>query len=327
MKTYVIEAIKRIKRFSEEFNVKTTLCDKTWTVFNDSGENEVYIFQPDGTAYVTNNGIGIKGQWEWVSANNSLIINKDGNVIMLHPEFIDNTVLALTLDGTNKMAFLIEQGNKKAFEAKTLAQLEQYFVEKEKQLIDEEKERIERDRLQEIEDERNRKEKEKERLAQEERERKEEEAKQLKKEAKELSEKLKPKWFTNLEMSSLIVGLIAGCFVGVFVAIPIFDYLSEELVFTSNVDEDNFIVFKLIQYIEDLLEVVFLFIITYGVPILVVGFFALGSAGLLMTIVTTPFKSLARKKFEANLEKWHEENPMDKRYQYIEFDTTESGSK
>ena len=174
MKTYVIEAIKRIKRFSEEFNVKTTLCDKTWTVFNDSGENEVYIFQPNGTAYVTNNGIGIKGQWEWVSANNSLIINKDGNVIMLHPEFIDNTVLALTLDGTNKMAFLIEQGNKKAFEAKTLAQLEQYFIEKEKLLIAEQNHRIEEENRKRLEEENRRK-------AEEERKREEDRKELLKK--------------------------------------------------------------------------------------------------------------------------------------------------
>ena len=176
MKTYFLDVIKRIKRFSEEFNVQTTLCDKTWTVFNDTGEREVYIFQPDGTVFITSNGIGIKGKWHWLSANRSLIINKDDNVMMFHPEFIDNTILALTLDGTSKMAFLIEQGNKNAFAAKTLSQLEDYFVIKEKKLIEDEKQRQEEEKKRKEEEERKRKEEEeKRRKEEEERKRKEEE--------------------------------------------------------------------------------------------------------------------------------------------------------
>ena len=142
MKTYFLDAIKRIKRFSEKFNVSTTLCDKTWVVFNDTGEREVYIFLPDESVFITSDGIGIKGKWHWVSANESLIINKDDNVLMFHPAFIDNTILALTLDGTNKMAFLIEQGNQNAFAAKNLSQLEKYFERKEQELIQAENDRI-----------------------------------------------------------------------------------------------------------------------------------------------------------------------------------------
>lgn len=151
MKTYVLEAIKRIKRFSEKFDVSTTLCDKTWVVFNDTGERELYIFQPDGTTFITKNGVGIKGKWHWISANQSLIINKDDNVIMLHPEYIDKTILALNIDGTNKMAFLIEEKHLKSFPANTLAQLEQYFIRKERYLIEKDKLRVEWDRLNRIE--------------------------------------------------------------------------------------------------------------------------------------------------------------------------------
>lgn len=151
MKTYVLEAIKRIKRFSEKFDVSTTLCDKTWVVFNDTGERELYIFQPDGTTFITKNGVGIKGKWHWVSANQSLIINKDDNVIMLHPEYIDKTILALNIDGTNKMAFLIEEKHLESFPANTLAQLEQYFIRKERYLIEKDKLRVEWDRLNRIE--------------------------------------------------------------------------------------------------------------------------------------------------------------------------------
>ena len=164
MKTYILDAYKRIKRFSEKFDVSTTLCDRTWVVFNDTGERELYIFQPDGTAFITKNGVGIKGKWHWVSANQSLIINKDDNVIMLHPEYIDKTILALNLDGTNKMAFLIEEKHLKTFSAKTLNELEQYFVNKEKLLIAEQNRKIEEENRKRIEEEKRRKAEEEERL-------------------------------------------------------------------------------------------------------------------------------------------------------------------
>lgn len=227
MKTYFLDVIKRIKRFSEEFNVQTTLCDKTWTVFNDTGEREVYIFQPDGTVFITSNGIGIKGIWHWVSANRSLIINKDDNVMMFHPEFIDNTILALTLDGTSKMAFLIEQGNKNAFAAKTLAQLENYFVIKEKKLIEDEKQRQEEEKRRREEEERKRKEEEKKRKqeeedkkrrAEEEKRRKDEEERKRKedernkKEAMKLINQLDGSWTFTLPCF-LIAGISALLFI------------------------------------------------------------------------------------------------------------------
>ena len=210
MKTYVLEAIKRIKRFSEKFDISTTLCDKTWVVFNDTGERELYIFQPDGTTFITKNGVGIKGKWHWISANQSLIINKDDNVIMLHPEYIDKTILALNLDGTQKMAFLIEQGNKEAFAAKTLAQLEQYFENKEKLLIAEQNRKIEQEKQRYLEEEKRRKtEEERKRV---EAEKKEEERRRIGKEANEKRYKKEAKKLYN-ELASIgyfFLGLLIG---------------------------------------------------------------------------------------------------------------------
>lgn len=138
MKTYNLDVIHRIKRFSKEFNASKALCDKTWIVFNDSGKREVYIFQLGGTLYITIDGVGVIGKWKWVAANNSLIINRDGKVMVLHPEFIDNSILALNLDGTNEMAFLINQKNEQFAAAKKTSQLEQLLIEKENILMAEE---------------------------------------------------------------------------------------------------------------------------------------------------------------------------------------------
>lgn len=293
MKTYFLDAIKRIKRFSEKFNVSTTLCDKTWVVFNDTGEREVYIFLPDESVFITSDGIGIKGKWHWVSANESLIINKDDNVLMFHPAFIDNTILALTLDGTNKMAFLIEQGNQNAFAAKNLSQLEKYFERKEQELIQAENDRIERERLQAIEDDRRHKAEEEKR---EEERRKKEEAKRheewlkdkesrLKKEAEQISKKLTPSWFRVFDWIAIRFFFI--------VSSPLAMVLLGLRGFLKNIH--GFLDFAVLCFILILDSIVIYFII-----------FLLVS-------------KIAEKQFEKNFLKWREAHPKDERTPYISF--------
>lgn len=303
MKTYFLDVIKRIKRFSEEFNVQTTLCDKTWTVFNDTGEREVYIFQPDGTVFITSNGIGIKGKWHWLSANKSLIINKDDNVMMFHPEFIDNTILALTLDGTNKMAFLIEQGNINAFAAKTLAQLEDYFVIKEKKLIEDEKRRREEEERRKEEEEKRRKEEEEKRRKEEEDKRKKEEEEKRRKEeedkkrreeeqnregAKSIKNQLDRSWLFTLPCF-----ILAGFSFLIFLwkRYSIFDWL------VNNQGNE-------LEYSEADHTIIFL-IVLWG--ILTIGVMLLGYC-------------LDRRKGKKRIKKWINDHPGDPRNEYFGYE-------
>ncbi len=157
MKTYLFDTINRYKRFSENLDVKTTLCNKSWWVFNDSGAKSIYIFQENGDLYITTNGIGIKGSWQYVTANQTVIINSENAVMMFHPSFIDNNILALTLDGTNDCAFLIDENNKEHFTPNCLSDLANYFQDKEKEALREkerksrEREEEERERKEEVE--------------------------------------------------------------------------------------------------------------------------------------------------------------------------------
>lgn len=45
MKTYLLDILNKYNRFSENLDVKTILCNKSWLVFNDTGNKELYIFQ------------------------------------------------------------------------------------------------------------------------------------------------------------------------------------------------------------------------------------------------------------------------------------------
>lgn len=131
MKTYLFDSIERFKRFSESLDVKAVICNKSWNIFNDSGEKEIYIFQEDGSLIISNNGKVTDGSWKYIPANKSIIINGNDQSYMLHPAFMDEVIFALQVDGTQQCAFLIDESNKQSFEPKTYSELLQYFKDKE----------------------------------------------------------------------------------------------------------------------------------------------------------------------------------------------------
>lgn len=232
MKTYLFDSLARFKRFSESLDVATTLSNKTWVVFNDSGERELYIFKTDGKVYITANGIGYQGTWEWLSANKSLIIHKADTVFMLHPEIVEECVLVLTLDGTKDCVFLIEDQNRQSFAPKTLAQLQNHFEEKERKVL--EAERREKERAAALLAEKKRKEEqaklaafiaaEKKRKEEKEEQKKKEEF-ELKVKAARIKNKIEYPWVLLITMESLVFYLL-GAFSFKFF-IDIFNVVSE----------------------------------------------------------------------------------------------------
>ena len=126
MKTYLFDTINRFKRFSKQLDAKTIICDKAWQVFNDSGEKELYIFNTDGTVLITLNGVVTHGTWQFIAANDSLIITAANQSYMVHPAFLDDCLFALQVDGTDQVAFLIDQKNSQSFAPKTYQQVIDY---------------------------------------------------------------------------------------------------------------------------------------------------------------------------------------------------------
>ena len=133
MKAYLFNAINRYKKFSEELDVQTILCDKPWWVFNDSGEKEVYIFNTDGTLIISVSGRVTNATWQYISANKSIIIPGNSQSYMVRPVFYDKMVFALQVDGTNECIFLIDENNISLTNVKSLTDLKNYFFEKERQ--------------------------------------------------------------------------------------------------------------------------------------------------------------------------------------------------
>jgi hypothetical protein len=151
---YLLDIVNKYKRFSESLDVKTILCNKSWWVFNDTGEKEIYIFQEDGSLIISLNGKVTNANWKFISANKSLLINTDKQSVMVHSAFIDNVLFALQLDGTNQFSFLIDESNRESFKPKSLTDIQNYFENKE--LAEKKQKAIEYQKQRQIEAERRR---------------------------------------------------------------------------------------------------------------------------------------------------------------------------
>ena len=88
MRTYLLDILNRYNRFSENLDVKTILCNKSWLIFNDTGDKELYIFQENGSLIASVNGNVFNGNWQYISANKSIIISfkeKSYMLVMIKP--------------------------------------------------------------------------------------------------------------------------------------------------------------------------------------------------------------------------------------------------
>lgn len=135
MKTYLFDSFNRYKRFSEELDAKTILCNKSWWVFNDSGEKELYIFNEDGSLIISVSGRVTNATWKYITANKSIIITGNNQSYMVHPAFYDYTIFALKVDGTNEFAFLIDENNLHTTNLRSFNDVVSYFTEKERQAV------------------------------------------------------------------------------------------------------------------------------------------------------------------------------------------------
>lgn len=141
MKTFLLDIAERFRRFDEQLDVKTLLCNKLWQVFNDSGSKEVYIFQEDGSLIISVDGRVTKANWQYIAANRSLLIEVTEQSYMLRPFFQDNFLFTLQLDGTREFSFLMNEKQMKSFPIQSLSDLTLYLQNKEQFLLEQEKRR------------------------------------------------------------------------------------------------------------------------------------------------------------------------------------------
>ena len=140
MKTYLLEILNRYRKFSDSLDVEAILCSKSWIVFNDSGNKEIYLFQHDGSLIISVNGEVTNATWKYIPVNQSILISTKNASYMLRPAFVDDIIFALQLDGTNQFSFMIDELKRDAFAPKSLSDIEQYLIKRKQLELEKEKE-------------------------------------------------------------------------------------------------------------------------------------------------------------------------------------------
>lgn len=141
MITFLFDTINRYKKFSENLDVKTILCNKSWWIFNDSGEKIIIIFQENSSLIISSNGKVTSGKWQYIPANKSVIISFGKQSYMHHSAFIDNNILVLQVDGTELYTFMIDEEYHGSFRPRSLKDLYSYFERMEYKKTEEENNR------------------------------------------------------------------------------------------------------------------------------------------------------------------------------------------
>ena len=128
MKTYLMSIPDSIKGISDKLNVKALLCDKSWVIYNDDGIKIVFIFEKNGSIIISQNGVVIKAKWEYVKANKSILIENNGQTLLLHPTFVDDILFIMQQDGTNLHIVMIDEKEVERLMLKTLEAINKYLV-------------------------------------------------------------------------------------------------------------------------------------------------------------------------------------------------------
>lgn len=110
MKTFLLEIIPKIQRFSQKLDNLTVLTNKHWVLIDEElNRKVVFIFREKGNQLlISENGKIEKGVWEYLGNNSLLIDRNDGSYLFKHG-FIDDNVLALKVDGKEEYALLVNE--------------------------------------------------------------------------------------------------------------------------------------------------------------------------------------------------------------------------
>lgn len=133
MKTYLLNAVQRLKNYSQKLDAEAILFEKSWEVFNESGNKELMIFRTNKELLISRNGIVQKGKWELLDVAN-IIIDAGDKSYLFNAAYIEDKFLALKLDGTEEFMVMIEADMKDRFSLNTVKSIESYLDDRYKQI-------------------------------------------------------------------------------------------------------------------------------------------------------------------------------------------------
>lgn len=110
MKSYILDIIPKIQRFSKKLDNISNLANKHWIVLDELNNSKtVLIFrEKNNQLLISTNGSIEKGAWDYLG-NNSIMIDRNNESYLFKQGFIDEHVFALKVDGKEEYLLLVNE--------------------------------------------------------------------------------------------------------------------------------------------------------------------------------------------------------------------------
>ncbi len=106
---YLLDIIPKIQAYSKKLDETSLLTNQHWVSVSEiENSKTVFIFRPNEQLLISDNGKIERGKWEYIGSN-SLIIDRNSESFLFKHGFLDESVLALKVDGTDKYALFINE--------------------------------------------------------------------------------------------------------------------------------------------------------------------------------------------------------------------------
>ena len=134
MKTFLLTSVKRLKNYSKTLDAEAILYNKSWTVFNETGDKELMIFRPNKELLISRKGIIQKGKWDLLDIAN-IIIDMGDRTYLFNASYVEDGLLALRLDGTEEYMVMIDPEMKERLLLNSVQSIEAYLDNRYKRIL------------------------------------------------------------------------------------------------------------------------------------------------------------------------------------------------
>ena len=106
---YLLDIVPKIQAYSKKLDEKSLLTNQHWVSVSDiENSKTVFIFRPNEQLLISDNGKIERGKWEYIDSN-SIVIDRQFESFLFKHGFLDESVLALKVDGTDTYALFINE--------------------------------------------------------------------------------------------------------------------------------------------------------------------------------------------------------------------------
>ena len=108
MKIYLKSLITKLSNYNRKLDTESLFVDKLWSVIDEKGNHQSFVFESNGDLTMSNNGKVKMGKWKFFTQAKSIRIDRgNGDIIFLNHDFFVDAVMIFKYDGSDNNDLLV----------------------------------------------------------------------------------------------------------------------------------------------------------------------------------------------------------------------------